>query len=78
MRGKQAAFEEMKQLHDRVCFEPIDKKTLTATEAKRVLDSLIVLVEKKVDHPHLVIGGCHASKTCLAKKKPFHQFCRCT
>ena len=48
-RGKQAAFKEMKQLHDRVCFEPIDKKTLAATEAKRVLESLIFLAEKKVD-----------------------------
>ena len=31
-KGKQAAYEEMKQLHDRVCFKPIDKKTLAAIE----------------------------------------------
>ena len=48
-KGEKAAFKEMKQLHDRVCFKPIDKRTLAATELKKVLDSLIFLVEKKVD-----------------------------
>ena len=39
----------MKQLHDKACFGPIDRKTLAAAEAKRALDSSIFLVEKKVD-----------------------------
>ena len=45
----------LRQLHDRACFEPIDEKILTATEAKRVLDSFVFLVEKKVDHDSVSI-----------------------
>ena len=46
-KGKQAALREIQQLHDRVCFEPIKLESLTQTEKKRALESLIFLVEKK-------------------------------
>jgi len=46
-KGKQAAIKEMKQLHDRVCFEPIRLEELSPLERKRSLESLIFLVEKK-------------------------------
>jgi len=46
-RGRQSALSEMKQLHDRDCFTPIDVTTLTTTERKRAMESLIFLVEKK-------------------------------
>ena len=46
-RGRKAAYKEMQQLHDRVCFRPIDPSTMTETERKRSLESLIFLVEKK-------------------------------
>ena len=46
-KGSQAAYKEMKQLHDRVCFKPINTNTLTPTERKRALESLLFLVEKK-------------------------------
>ena len=42
-------FPEMKQLHDRECFEPTSHKSLTQIEKDRVLQSLIFLVEKKED-----------------------------
>jgi len=45
--ARQAAMKEMKQLHDRECFMPIDPKTMSTTEKKRVLESLIFLTEKK-------------------------------
>ena len=45
-RGRKAALKEMKQLHDKACFEPIDKKTFGASEAKRALDSSIFLPEE--------------------------------
>ena len=45
--AKQAAMKEMKQLHDRECFMPIDPKTMNITEKKRVIESLIFLKEKK-------------------------------
>jgi len=46
-RGYEAAFGEMKQLHDRSCFTPIDVSNLTEVERKRALESLIFLVEKR-------------------------------
>ena len=46
-RGREAAHKEMKQLHDRVCFRPINPGTMTETERKRALESLIFLTEKK-------------------------------
>ena len=45
--GKAAALKEMKQLHDRVCFTPIDVKTLTESERRKAVESLIFLTEKK-------------------------------
>jgi len=45
--SKQAAMKEMKQLHDRACFMPIDLKTMSTTEKRSVLESLIFLTEKK-------------------------------
>ena len=46
-RGFDAAKGEMKQLHDRSCWKPISVDTLTPTERKKALESLIFLVEKK-------------------------------
>eukprot|EP00977_Amphora_coffeiformis_P022931 scaffold11877_cov125-Amphora_coffeaeformis.AAC.1 len=46
-RGKAAALKEMKQMHDRECFKPIHKHTLSATERGRALESLIFLNEKR-------------------------------
>lgn len=46
-KGREAAFNEMKQLHDRVVFVPIDIATLTQQEKKRAMESLIFLVEKR-------------------------------
>ena len=37
----------MKQLHDRICFRPINTNSLTPEERKRALESLLFLVEKK-------------------------------
>jgi hypothetical protein len=38
---------EMQQLHDRKCFNPIKANSLSPSERKRVMESLIFLVEKK-------------------------------
>jgi hypothetical protein len=46
-RGRQSALKEMKQLHERRCFQPVQKESLTSTERKRALESLIFLTEKK-------------------------------
>jgi len=45
--GRQAALKEMKQLHDRGCFTPVKVESLSATERKRALESLIFLTEKR-------------------------------
>ena len=46
-QGFDAAKGEMKQLHDRSCWQPIDVSTMSASEKKKALESLIFLVEKK-------------------------------
>ena len=46
-QGKQSVVKEMKQLHDRNCFKPVNITTLSPTEKKRALESLIFLTEKQ-------------------------------
>eukprot|EP00978_Attheya_sp_CCMP212_P013887 scaffold34981_cov50-Attheya_sp.AAC.2 len=46
-KGKDAAFKEVKQLHDRVVFEPIRLTDMNPKERKRAMESLIFLVEKR-------------------------------
>ena len=48
--GKQAkasAHKEMKQLHDRSCFRPVHKCSLNKSERQRVMESLLLLTEKR-------------------------------
>ena len=45
--GSQSALKEMKQLHDRKCFEPIKKEALLITDEKRALESMMFLTGKK-------------------------------
>jgi hypothetical protein len=46
-KGRAAAFDEMKQLHDREVFYPVDISKLTQHERRRAMESLIFLVEKR-------------------------------
>jgi hypothetical protein len=46
-RGKDVANKEMKQLHNRVVFEPILIAEMTPLEQKRAMESLIFLTEKR-------------------------------
>jgi hypothetical protein len=46
-RGTDAADKEMRQLHDRKVFEPINVDELTNQERHRAMESLIFLVEKR-------------------------------
>ena len=46
-QGRKAAFGEMKQLHDRVVFEPIRVEEMTQLEKRQAMESLIFLVEKR-------------------------------
>lgn len=46
-KGRESTLEEMKQMHDQDCFEPIDITTLNPVERKIALESLIFVVEKK-------------------------------
>jgi len=46
-KGIQAATDELKQLHERQVFKPINMDELSNIEKKRAMESLIFLVEKK-------------------------------
>ena len=39
--------KEVKQLHDRTCFKPIDVSTLTKEELQRAVNALIFLTKKR-------------------------------
>jgi hypothetical protein len=45
--GIAAVHKEMKQIHDRVVFEPISIEEMTKLEMKRAMESLICLTEKR-------------------------------
>jgi hypothetical protein len=46
-RGRKMAHKEVRQLHDRVVFEPIHIEDMTTLERKRGIESLIFLAEKR-------------------------------
>ena len=46
-KGEDAAIGEMKQLHDRKCFKPIRPQELTKEERRKVLETIIFIVEKR-------------------------------
>ena len=46
-KGSKAAYKEMKQLHDRICFRPINPSKMTTNERKKAMESLIFLTEKR-------------------------------
>ena len=46
-KGYDAAHKEMKQLHDRICFRPINPNNMTMQERKKALESLLFLTEKR-------------------------------
>jgi hypothetical protein len=46
-KGKNAAYKEMRQLHERVVFKPIKVESLTRLERQIAMESLIFLIEKR-------------------------------
>ncbi|KAG7371066.1 reverse transcriptase RNA-dependent DNA polymerase [Nitzschia inconspicua] len=46
-KGKEAAIDEVKQLHDRIVFRPIRIEDMTQLEKERAMESLIFLTEKR-------------------------------
>jgi hypothetical protein len=46
-KGKQAAHDELDQLHKRHCFNPLDVSKLTSSEKKKAMQSLLFLTEKR-------------------------------
>ena len=47
IKGKKAAYKEIRQLHDRVVFKPVRVEDLTTLERRRAMESLIFLTEKR-------------------------------
>ena len=47
--AKQAAIKEMKQLHDRECFMPINPKTMSTTEKNVYWNHLPFLQKRRMD-----------------------------
>ena len=46
-KAKRATYKEMKQLHDRISFQPTHPRSMTPSERKKALESLIFLTEKR-------------------------------
>ena len=46
-RGLKAAYNKMRQLHDRCVFKPINVNELSTIKRRRAMESLIFLTEKK-------------------------------
>jgi hypothetical protein len=47
VRGKQAAIEELDQLHKRICFNPVDVSSMTRSGKNLAMQSLLFLTEKR-------------------------------
>ena len=48
-KGYNAAKTEIGQLHDRVCFRPLNVSKLTPTEKSQAMEALMFLTEKRPD-----------------------------
>ena len=46
-RGEAAALKEVGQLHDRVCFKPLDVVTMTPEEKRKAQEAIMFLCEKR-------------------------------
>ena len=46
-QAKASAHKEMKQFHDRSCFQPVHKHLLNNSERQRAMESLLFLTEKR-------------------------------
>jgi hypothetical protein len=46
-KGSDAATKELKQLHDRVCFEPISVADMSQSEIQKSMEALMLLTEKR-------------------------------
>jgi hypothetical protein len=46
-KGSDAATKELKQLHDRVCFEPISVADMSQSEIRKSMEALMLLTEKR-------------------------------
>jgi hypothetical protein len=46
-KGSDAATKELKQLHDRVCFEPISIADMSQSEIRKSMEALMLLTEKR-------------------------------
>ena len=46
-KGRTATGKELKQLHDRHCFQPMDISKLSSTERRKAMDALMFLTEKR-------------------------------
>ena len=46
-QGEKAANKEVKQMHDRVCWEPIDISTMMQSEKRKVVEAMLLLTEKR-------------------------------
>ena len=46
-KASEAGFKEMKQLHDCEAFIPVDLDSLTEGEKEEIIDSLLLVEEKK-------------------------------
>jgi hypothetical protein len=69
-KGVAAVNKEMKQLNDRVVFEPISVNEMTALERKRAMESLIFLNEKRDDSvkARLCANGS-TQRACIPRKE---------
>lgn len=76
--AKQAAFKEVKKLHDRSCFTPIHLDSLSQSEHKRILRSLIFFT-KKGDNTKKARACADRStqRNWMTKEDTHHQLCHC-
>ena len=74
-KGKQAAIDEMRQLHDRACFRPININDLDERARRAAMESLIFLVEKRDGRvkARTVVMGASRELGCLRKRQQAQQ-----
>jgi hypothetical protein len=69
-QGIKAVHKEMKQIHDRVVFEPTSIEEMTMLERKRAMESLIFLTEKRDETVKArVCANGSTQRACMSREE---------
>ena len=67
-KGRDAAYKELHQTHNRIVFKPVDVNSLTPEERKKAMESLMFLTKKRNESMKVEVVQMEAHNSCVHLK----------